>query len=161
MRSFKSKVDKKNLDNNLKDRKIFLKKDIFVYIALLVLIALLFLVFIILPKAITSNGFAVYVEDDCVIKYTYDNQKIEIASDWQDKVVVSDNKITIYFSESEYNEITINFSEKSVKMTDSTCSKTRDCVYEPKITNSGIIYCAPHKLKITPLKLEKSSPIIG
>ena len=60
-----------------------------------------------------------------------------------------------------FNLIFINTIERYAKMQDSTCSHSKDCVHSPSITNSGIIYCAPHGSKITLLGTNDIPPWTG
>ena len=72
--------------------------------------------------------------------------------------------LTIYTSNDKtgFNVIFINTKESSVKIIESTCSVSKDCVYSPAISNSGAIYCAPHGIKIIPNGTSGNiPPIVG
>lgn len=144
----------------LRNRKLFLKRDAAVYAILLSAIFCLFLFFVILPQKNDAQGFCVYENETLILTCRYGQSPV-IEKEAQNRVLVDGNDIYVYFNEekTDYNRITATNGE--VKITESTCSSTRDCVYEPAIKNSGAIYCVPHKLKITPLNEERREPQTG
>lgn len=146
-----------------KNRKPFERGDIFLYSSVLILIIILLCVFVIFPKQEDSAGFKVYKGESLVLTYTYEKE-LTISPTWQNKVTYNQNDctITIFLDGGEFNRLIINESNNSVKMIESTCSESKDCVHSPAISYSGIIYCAPHDLKVLPLnKTTNAPPSVG
>lgn len=143
----------KNLKTNAdtKQRQFFTKRDAAVYIIIAAVIVTLFFAFVIIPRKSESNGFCAYAEGKLLFTYYYESDKIVVTEYGKNRTERSGDKIYIYCDEekSGFNELTVDRENKTVKVTDSDCSKTRDCVYEPSLKRGGAIYCVPHKLKIT------------
>lgn len=151
--------------NRIKVRKPFEFNDIFIYLFILALVSVLFICFVITPSLSNANGFSIHVGQDKIFSLDYSSGEYEISKDYLDKIIVDQEKstITIFFDDqSSFNLVEYNLKEKWVKMLDSACSKSKDCVYEPKISSSGMIYCAPHDLKILPIgEFSPTPPVIG
>lgn len=151
--------------NDVYNRKLFRLRDIVVYLSIAIVIAILFVVFVILPKKQEPQGFAVYVDGEKILECYYDSEKIiPYSSEKAFAKINEDNTIYIYFGtdEKQYNLISYDKTNKNVKVKDANCSNKKDCVKEVAISNSGAIYCAPHKLKITPIgSSEKTTPTTG
>ena len=141
--------------------KIFEKKDALVYIGLACFIFCLFLIFS-LPQACADKdknyGFKITVKDQTVATLDANSiSPVSVADNFLSLVEVSSNgdvyTIKIYTDEQKlsFNVIEFNAGEISVKVTESTCSESKDCVHFPTLYNSGSIYCAPHHLKIQTL----------
>ena len=159
-------VEKKNSNDNQSavkpiSSKIFEKRDALVYIGLACFIFCLFLIFS-LPQACADNsknhGFKITVKDQTVALLDANSSTpVSVADDFLTLVEVSSNgdvyTIKIYTDEgrTDYNLVEFNAKEVSVKVTESTCSESKDCVHFPTLYNSGSIYCAPHHLKIQPI----------
>lgn len=144
---------------DFKNGKLFNKRDAIVYAFLLILIIALFVIFA-LPSSTESNGFYVYVKDELVLTIKYGEEPVVHKTD-KATVFIDSDDFYVYFNEdkTDYNKITVN--ENGAKITDATCSLSRDCVYEPTIKNDGAIYCVPHQLKIVPIKSEATPPLTG
>ncbi len=142
-------------------RSIFVKQDIVVYTALLAVIVFLFMFFFVFSNNKTTEGFTVSVNGKTVLTYYY-NAKTVIADDTSVEIKIIDDKIYIFFDEGkkDFNELTVDLNKRTVKVTDSSCSDTKDCILEPAVGNSGAIYCAPHKLKISVLNEKENLPPI-
>lgn len=142
----------------------FYIKDLFVYLALILFIGALFLCFL-LPKKQVSSGFTISISDQIIFTLSFDDLSVEISDDYLDKISIDKkNKlITIYHStdKSTFNVIAYDDVNKSVVMKQSTCSATKECVQSPAISSSGMIYCAPHNLKILPLLPSATPPTTG
>ena len=141
--------------------KIFEKRDALVYIGLACFIFCLFLIFS-LPQTCANNsknyGFKITVKDKTVaVLDANSSTPVFVSDDYLSLVEVSSNgdvyTIKIYTDEekSGFNTVEFNAKEVSVKVTESTCSESKDCVHFPTLYNSGSIYCAPHHLKIQTL----------
>lgn len=146
-----------NKYDKIRELKAYEKNDIFIYVFLLILIISLFLFFVILPDTKKAEGFAVYYDGEKVFALSYSApEDYSITEGFENyfEVSLSENRITFRFppDKSEYNIITFDSEKKSVKVTESNCSVSPDCVYSPEIRNGGAIICAPHRLKIAPLQ---------
>ncbi len=149
----------------MKEYKLFNKKDIIVYLLLLVFIAVLFASFL-LPKVINTPkdclGFKVTINGKTIIKYEFGKSDYYLADEWKDDITTYEKDGNRYFKVSfgeTYNLIMANQKNRSVKMVESTCSHSQDCKFLPAIKNTGSIYCQPHDLKITPIS--PSMPTVG
>ncbi len=148
-----------------KNKKPFEKGDILIYISLLFAIVFLFLFLVIIPKKNEGAGFKVFYKDELVVSVGYGTPP-QISSGWENMVEYnqSQNTLTVYFNQdkSDFNRLYINAKEKWIKMQESTCSPSKDCVHSPQISSSGMIYCAPHQLKIVPnVNGGKAPPTVG
>lgn len=143
----------------IKSEKPFRSGDVLIYSALLLIISVLFAVFIIFPSvnASDSTGFEIEINGKTVCTFTYADKKLTVNDGFVSLVEYEEAenglKITVFTSseKEDFNELFADFSKKTVKVTDSNCSVSKDCVFSPAISNSGAIYCAPHGLKIVPL----------
>ncbi len=142
-------------------RSIFVKQDIVVYAILLAAIIFLFLTFFIFSDKKTAEGFTASVNGKTVLTYYYDDKAV-ISDDTSVEIQIDDNKIYIFFDKEKkvFNELTVDTNKRTVKVTDSSCSVTKDCTLVPAIGNNGAIYCAPHKLKISVLNEKENIPPI-
>jgi hypothetical protein len=151
----------------LKLKKPFSVSDIIVYAILTLFIFSLFLVFVILPKNVTSDGFKVTINDNQAFIYEYETGKLTIDGNFHDCVFYDETSctITVYHTvdKTSFNVIAFDRQNKKVWMKESTCSHTKDCVYSPAIeSDAGMIYCAPHQLKISPISSSGViPPVIG
>lgn len=149
----------------LKSNKPFSVGDIYIYLGLILVIFALFLSIIIIPNSKKTDGFVIYKGEKKILTYYYENDLEKIEDDFLALVQIenADNgKLISIFSDSEkteYNIVFVNSKEQTVKMHDSTCSISKDCTISPKISNSGMIYCAPHEIKIVPLNNENNLPL--
>ena len=153
--------------SNLKKPKTFLKGDLFIYPILLALVIVLFFA-LAFPKAQNSfDGFKCEVDGQTVFTYQFDSDKVEINGAKKELVKCENAEfgylITIYsqLGVDRYNVIKIDVNNKTACVLESTCSNSKDCTHIPAIKNSGAIYCAPHKLKLSPLGNEFKDPITG
>ena len=140
----------------IKSQKPFSKKDFLVFAILFIVIITLFILLIFLSSKSPTKGFKVLIDNEQDLEFDY---KTSIAK------VDDANKIIVYIDEAKtkFNVILFDANNKTVEISDSTCSPSKDCAYMPKISDDkGVIYCAPHALKILPLGDNLSnSPITG
>ena len=136
-----------------------IKVDFFGYLMFLII---LFCIFVIFPKNKDSSGFKVYKGESLVLTYIYGGD-LTISNQWLDKVEFDKTNtiITINLDKNQFNQLVINESNKTVKMLESTCSDSKDCVHSPAISSGGMIYCAPHDLKILPTQKTNAPPSVG
>ena len=166
IRTIGKKLNKERFEK-IKSLKPFGKKDIVVYAILLAIVIALFSVLIFLNHKSPTYGFQILIDNEKALTFDFATRTASVSNQYQDKVYIdySNEKIIVYFYDSriEFNEISFNSARKTVEISDSTCSLSKDCVYMPKIVDDkGVIYCAPHALKILPLGEKLSnSPITG
>ena len=158
---------KSDIYTKVKSKKTFEFNDIFVYSALTLLILVLFICFVIIPQKSTPLGIEIRKNNQKVLSFHYSSNTIVIENEFNELVEVSDHNdgklITIYTNAEKtgFNKIYIDLQNKTAKMQDSTCSHSKDCVSLPKISDSGMIFCAPHALKITPIDSKGTPPWTG
>ncbi len=155
-----------NFYEKIKTRKPFEVGDILIYSCLILIVLVLFLCFVILPKNKDSNGFRVFLDDKEIFTFSYENESYSILDGYENYVVIDtyNNTVTIYHDndKTEKNILSYSIEKHSVYMLDSNCSNSKDCTYEPAISNNGAIYCAPRKLTVLALNSNSSEPpIIG
>jgi hypothetical protein len=143
---------------------LFRKADIIIYVALTIVVSLLLVFFVFLPMNKHTSGFIVSVEGKTCLTYRFQGDILSIEGEFTSKVDVKEvdggYQITVYHSQdkSSYNQIYIDVNNKTAKVTESSCSVSKDCVHTPSISNSGVIYCAPHALKILPIESDGFIP---
>lgn len=151
-------------NSGLKPLKIFEFNDVFVYIAIFLTITALFLFFLI-PKKSPVNGFKVMIGDETILFYEYGKNAPTYYGNYDNNIDFSleNNSLKIYLNndKSEYNVILFSNEKKEFKMIESTCSNTKECVKMPSVSSSGMIYCAPHLLKVLPITSFPSDLIVG
>ena len=167
-------MNKKNVqsasevDNNKTQYRLFYKRDILIYILLVLFVFALFCTYVI-PQSCSSkknsDGFKVTVNDSTIISHNYGTTEFNVKQSWENRIQITKENnnflIKIIFEDS-YNLIFCDEQNRSVKMRDSTCSLSADCKYLPAVYNNGTIYCAPHNLKISTLSESgKTPPITG
>ncbi len=155
-------LTKQQFSTEIHKRKAFVKRDIFVYIFLVVLIASLFLFLIVFNKD-SSLGFKVSIDNKTILTHVY-GEDFNIDENYLDDIKIErtdDGYLIKISSKDGYNILLVNEQNKSVKMQDSDCP-SKNCVYMNAITNAGAIYCAPRAIKISPLAdTEFIPPITG
>ncbi len=145
------------VDTNLKKPKTFLKGDLFVYPVLLVLVIILFFAFAFPKDQNSFEGFKCEVDGQVVFTYLFNSNDVDIEN--SKKELVSLQKFDFGYlitvksnlGEERYNVIKIDSENKTACVFESTCSNSKDCTHIPAIESSGAVYCAPHKLKLSPL----------
>lgn len=161
-------VNASKVDNSKTQYRLFLKKDIIIYILLVLFVFALFCTFVI-PQSCSSkknsDGFKVTVNNSTIISHNYGTTEFNVSQSWKNRIHITkeeDNFLIKIVFEDSYNLIFCDEQNRSVKMRDSTCSLSADCKYLPAVYNNGTIYCAPHNLKIsTLLESGKTPPITG
>ncbi len=153
--------------NGLRASKPFHINDLILYLAVFITVVVLFCAFVIFPNKKENDGFSVFCGDEIVCVLEFDSPTPTVSDGWLDKVQFdgTHNTIKIFFDDAktDYNLISFDPAKRSVRITESTCSLSKDCVYTPAITGSdGMIFCAPHNLRITPLSGGGAiPPIVG
>lgn len=156
---------KEKIVEKIRNRKPFEKADVIIYSVCLLLIVSLFILVPLSKNSQENTGFKISVDGKIAVILEFDKE-IVVESDYSDLVSI-EKKQDLYQvkiltkDKNGYNLIEFDLKEKTAKVIESNCSSSKDCVHFPKIKTSGTIYCAPHKLKISPLKEEFKSPVVG
>lgn len=153
----------KKVEQAKKDRgfRIF---DLIVYGAIVVVIAVLFIVIFSVRDKSPLKGICVYIDSAAVFRYNFEEDEPVVLTEDGSVVIEKNNStelvVNFYTGGSGYNVMTVNKTARSVSLTDANC-RGRECVYTAAIKdNNGIIYCAPHKLKIEPSDYEPDNGYI-
>ena len=123
--------------------------DLVIYGAIAALVVALFIALFETRDSSPLKGIQISVKGEVV--YEYDFEKGEVSrADCVQTQSEEGSLITLRVEAGGgYNIIEVN-KNGWVRVTDADCS-SKDCVYTPKITDSGgIIYCHPHALRIIP-----------
>ena len=126
-------------------------KDVFLYVVLSVILIISFM-FPLLNKS-DNSGFKITYLGQEIFNFNYQTKEYS-RFDFNGEIIVESNsngvEITIFFDSDhlEYNILSVDYKDNSVKMKDSTCSHKKDCIYSPAIKDSGAIICAPHGIKV-------------
>lgn len=148
-------MSKTTLENVKKDKgfQIF---DLIVYGVIVLIVAVSFIAVFATKDKSPLTGVKVYLEEIAVFEYDLENDKYEITEGYN--IDVSDNGDSLQVkisTEAGYNLIEIE-KKGRVRIKEADCHG-RDCVYSPAIKdNNGIIFCSPHRLKITPSNYDDS-----
>ena len=148
---------KKSLFKRIKTSSLFYKKDIFLYLFVCVFVLALFFGFVFFADASTPDGFKAIKGGQTVFSFNFDKNDLTVSQDFTNLVKVENSQnlitVTVYTDDkyTDYNVVEIDKVNLTAKVTDSTCSISKDCVRSPKIKGNGAIYCAPHDLKIVGL----------
>ena len=150
-------MSQKTLENVKKDKgfRIF---DLILYGVVILIVAVSFIAVFATKDRRPLTGVKVYLEEIAVFEYDFENDKYEITEGYEEIVVVTPKGESLQVkisTEAGYNLIIIE-KKGRVRIKEADCHG-RDCVYSPAITdNNGIIFCSPHRLKITPSNYDDS-----
>lgn len=159
-----------NLDKQvfykIKNSKPFEKSDVFLYASSLVILAVLFIVFVVFPTNKLSNGFNISLDGKTAIVINVKSRTYSIANEFADDISVIESEDGISFEiftddNGGYNVVYVNYDSMQAKVSDSNCSIRKDCVHTSPIKDSGVIVCAPHKLKVSLIGNTSDNPIVG
>lgn len=147
--------------SELKKSKPFYLFDLMIYGLSAMLIIAIFAIVFFAKKGTTTQGFYVMIDNAVVAEYRFDDGKLKIKDGYS--AHFSDTENGFYFypdaeNKNDYNLIAVNVIAKTVYITASTCAG-HDCEKQKITASGGFIYCAPHKLKITPTGL--TDPVSG
>ncbi len=138
----------------IRKTRFFSKGDLILYSAIICAVIFLFVFFVFLPLSTSSsNGFIVTKNNKMVCTFISGNLTVkeEFIPLVTSLSTEDGTEVTVYVSTDklDYNVIMF-YNDGSAKITKSTCSNSKDCCYFNPIKQSGIIYCAPHSLKLEP-----------
>lgn len=120
-------------------KKPFKKGDIIIYCLILLTVALLFIPTL---NKQTFSGFDVFVDNNLVFSYNYNDGTWTAYGNRVSQI--SDCVFNIE-AVGGYNRITVDKANKKVYVSDTDCGISKECV---KMGKSGVIICVPHKLVI-------------
>lgn len=146
---------------------VFRLPDLIIYAAITLLVLSLFLIPLLSCNNSALKGFDVYKDGNLILSFNFDNEEdffIDKNSERLVEISYQENKtlIKVYTDENknDYNLVCANLLEKSVYITESTCSFKKDCVhFKPIVNGNGVIICQPHGIKILP-KGERFVPVV-
>ena len=128
----------------------FRPADIIVYVLLAAVVAALFAVFVFSAARSPALSYAVDVGDERVLTCSSD-LTCTVSAAWTERVELTagDGTLTarIALPNGGYN--VVEFTPTSARVTGADCSLRRDCVHSPAVTtDSGVIICVPHDLRV-------------
>lgn len=140
--------------------KPFMFWDMVIYVILTLFVAIIFLSSFLI-KSPNAQGFKVEIQGVCVLEHVYGSSDFNVNPEWTEKIEITSNDekyyVKILTDNLSYNTLVCNENEKTVKMQSSNCP-SKNCVFMQEIKNSGVIFCSPRNLKITPLFDNTSIP---
>lgn len=147
--------------SEIRNSKPFYPFDLIVYCALaLAVTAMLFAVFFTGGKSENTGVYIMY-DNETAAEYRFSDGKFTVKSGFNGHFSVADDGIYFYpdgNSHEHYNLIVLDGENKTVYVKEATCAG-HDCTKQKITASGGFIYCAPHKLKIVPIKM--SDPVSG
>lgn len=136
----------KTVDGVRRD-KGFRLPDLIVYGALALIIALSFILWFTLRDNDPLTGVLIMFRDEKIFECDFESG--EITANKEFVTVEKSGGRTVVNIKTEYGENTLVIDGRKADMTDADCGG--ECVYMTPIeSNSGVIYCAPHYLKVLP-----------
>lgn len=140
----------------IKKDKGFRFFDLIVYLAIALIIAAIFLAVFLTRDKNPFKGFRAYIGNDVVFECDFESGKYFCPQAEGVSVgVEGESVLTVEIvTTSGRNVLSVDFSKREVRVTDADCTG-RDCVYSPPVRdNNGVIYCAPHRLRVVPYNFE-------
>ncbi len=155
----------------IKTSKPFKIFDLFLYCFVLILVIVLFSVFVFFPANanLVNAGFKVILHDKQIFTFNYDTHTCSLLPDYTDFINIEDLgegfyniKIFTDQNKTQYNLLTVNSKNKTVRIADANCSISKDCAHMKEMKESNdLLICAPHKLKVLPLNIGYKPPVTG
>lgn len=146
-----------NKKNSVKNKPIAFKKFDFILFIVAVLITISCFIFSFATKKSGTDSFSVYKNENLVLTFDYSSSVLKVEEEYKKLTEITEIESKIYIKiftdkdKKDFNVLFVDLNEKTVKITESTCSLRKDCVHTPAIKNgSGVIICMPHGLKIIP-----------
>ena len=135
--------------------------DLLIYLLSITLIALLFITGVFSGNKADAVGVNFIYDNELAAEFRFSDGVFTVKDGYESYFLRNGNEICFYpnaQNKNDYNIIIINCEEKTVYIKDATCAG-RDCLTQKITGGKGFIYCAPHKLKITPMGL--TTPVTG
>ena len=151
---------KKSL-TEIRNSKPFYPFDLIIYCALALTVAVTLFAVFFTGKTYGNQGVYILFDNESAAEYRFLDGKFTVKSGFESHFSVEDCGIYFYPDENsreQYNIIILDGENKTVYISEATCAG-HDCEKQKITENGGFIYCAPHKLKIVPIKI--SDPVSG
>ena len=145
----------------IRNSKPFYPFDLIIYCILALAVTGTLLAVFFTGKNELNKGAYVMFDNSIIAEYRFDGEKFTAKDGYENFFSVTDSGIYFYPDEnshSHYNLIIFDGENKTVRIDSATCAG-HDCEKQKITESSGFIYCAPHKLKIIPIKL--TDPVSG
>ena len=145
----------------IRNSKPFYPFDLIIYCVLALVVTTAVLTVFFTGKKSENIGVYILFDNETVAEYRFSDDKFTIKSGFENHFSVKDDGIYFYPDENSperYNLIILDGENKTVYVKDATCAG-HDCETQKITASGGFIYCAPHKLKIVPIKM--SDPVSG
>ncbi len=134
---------------SIKESKPFFKKDLIVYL-LVILLTISFIVIVNITSTPNDKVECLY-NGQKVFDYDFAVNNLKLYS--VDGVTVIQNTdgdalyLTLTYSDGGFNKVKLDKKQKSASVSESNCSHSKDCVHSPAIVKSGqSVICVPHGL---------------
>lgn len=139
----------KKIDEIKSDRG-FKVRDLFIYGAIFLLALVIFITAFATADKSPLSGVRVYVRDDVVFEYGFENGRYKVYD--TDSVSVANSgdalEVTVNCG-GGFNRIKL-YKSGRVSVTEADCY-SQTCVKTPDITDSSsFIFCSPHRLRVVP-----------
>lgn len=142
----------------VKKDKGFRLFDLIIYGVIVLTVAVLFIVIFTTRDTDPLTGVRIFVDSQEVFSYEFGGEPT-----CSDGVTVEEdaNGITVTVrTDDDLNVVYIDKSAKSVKMLEANC-KGQQCMYFPEMkTNTDLIFCSPHGVRVEPFLKNYNSPNI-
>lgn len=145
----------------IRNSKPFYPFDLIIYCALALTVAIALFAVFFSNNSAENSGVYILFDNETAAEYRFSEGKFTIKSGFESHFSVEDCGIYFYPDENShehYNLIILDGENKTVYIKEATCAG-HDCEKQKITENGGFIYCAPHKLKIIPIKI--SDPVSG
>lgn len=155
-----SELVKKNV-STIRNSKPFYPFDLIIYCALALIVTIAVSAVFFAGKTSENLGVYILFDNETAAEYRFLNDKLTINGGFESHFSVEDGEIYFYPDENSrehYNLIILDGENKTVYVKEATCAG-HDCLSQKITVSGGFIYCAPHKLKIVPIKI--SDPVSG
>ncbi len=144
---------------------LFMRGDIVIYFLVLIIVLVLFFLPLLTTRTVNPSGFCVWIENKKAITF-YKDQTVSVEPDFINLVEsqkgLNGFTVKLYTTDKKgYNVIFFDTENLTIKVIESTCSASKDCVHFPALKDKGSIYCAPHQVKITLLESGGFTPPVA
>ena len=147
--------------SEIRNSKPFYSFDIIIYCTLALIIAVTVFALFFTGKNSENLGAYILFDNQTAAEYRFDGNSFTVKSGFDGHFLIASEGIYFYPDENShenYNLIITNAENKTVYIKHATCTG-HDCENQKITENGGFIYCAPHKLKIVPIKM--TNPVSG
>ena len=134
---------------DIKNAKPFSAHDLILYAVVVIVTALSLLLFFTVNKPKDLLGFDFYSDNVLVATYRFSDDEFSVKQEFSDKFLFDGDTITCFTNDdkTDYNIVFIDKLNKIAMVKDANCHG-KDCLKLSANQNGGVIYCAPHKLKV-------------